>query len=340
MSWQHRELVHLVWAAAAVIGVCAYLELRGRNALGRFMSAVMQYRLAERQSMGRRMLRLAYAFGTLALGIGALMRPQTTGVNESISSARVSADIVVVLDVSKSMLAEDAAPTRLARAKAEISGMLDQLSGHRVGLVAFAGRAAVVSPLTPDYGFFRMILRGVDPSTVSKGGTRIGEAILAAVEVLRESTAGSKLILLVTDGEDHDSYAVEAATKAKEAGVKIVSIGFGSEAGSEITIVDPKTGARSTLTDRDGAVVKSRLDGELLRKLALETEGAYVPAGVAALDLESIVGKHIEPLVDESVETSRLVPGELYPWFVLGALVCLVLSAWLGASGGRRGVAR
>jgi Ca-activated chloride channel family protein len=276
----------------------------------------------------------------LVLGIAALMRPQTTGATESVSSARVSADIVIVLDVSKSMLAEDAAPSRLARAKAEISGMLDELRGHRVGLVAFAGRASVLSPLTPDYGFFRMILRGTDPSSVSRGGTQIGEAIREALAVLRESTSGSKLILLVTDGEDHDSYALDAAGEAKAAGIKIVSIGFGSETGSEITIVDPRTGARSMLTDRDGKNVQSRLDGELLRKIALETEGAYVPAGVAALDLESIVNGHIEPLVAESVETSRLVPGELYPWFVLGSLVCLLISVWLGASGRRRGATR
>lgn len=341
MTWVHPILVHLLWAAAALCGLLIALELRGRSALGRFMSAVMQHRLAERQTLARRVARIAFAFATLALGILALMRPQTTGATEAIGSAKVSADIVVAIDVSKSMLAEDAAPTRLARARAEVGAMVDALAGHRVGLVAFAGRAVVLSPLTPDYGFFRMILRGADPSSVSRGGTRIGDAIAKATEVLSESSAGSKLILLITDGEDHDSYVMDAVKAAKAAGIKIVAIGFGSEKGSEITLVDPKTGARAVLMDDNGRPVKSKLDGALLRKIALETGGAYVPAGTAALDLESIVDGHIEPLVQTAVETQRLVPGEQYPWFVLGSLICLAIAVWLGASGrggGRAGV--
>ena len=336
LTWQHPELVHLVWAAIALIGVLAWLELRGTSALGRFVSSVMQHRLATRQTAQGKIAQLGFALATLVFGILALMRPQTTGETESLTSSRVSADILIALDVSRSMLAEDAAPTRLSRAKAEISALVDELSGHRVGLVAFAGRATVLSPLTPDYGFFRMILRGAEPTSVSRGGTRIGEAIQLGIDVFEESTAGSKLTLLITDGEDHDSYALEAAAAAKQAGIKIVAIGFGSENGSEITLVDPNTGARTQLIDKQtGAPVISRLNGELLRSIALSTEGAFVPAGVAALDLESIVQAHIEPLVRESAqESTRVVPGEQYPWFVLGALVCLVIAAAFGA--GRR----
>jgi Ca-activated chloride channel family protein len=338
LSWKHAELVHLVWAALALIGLLAWAELRGKATLGRFLSAVMQHRLADRETAGRKMTRLGFCAATLVLGILALMRPQTTGDTESISSSRVSADILVVLDVSKSMLAEDAAPTRLARAKAEVSALVDELSGHRIGLVVFAGRAAVLSPLTPDYGFFRMILRGAQPTSVSRGGTKLGEAIFKGLEVFEESTAGSKLMLLITDGEDHDSYAMDAANEAKAAGIKIVAIGFGSETGSPITLVDPATGARTSLIDpATGAPVISRLNGEMLRNIALATDGVFVPAGVAALDLESIVDSHIEPLVRDSTQASeRIVPGEQYAWFVLGALVCLVIAAGLGA--GRRGL--
>jgi uncharacterized protein YegL len=245
---------------------------------------------------------------------------------------------VIALDVSKSMLADDAAPTRLGRAKAEISDLIGQLDQHRLGLVAFAGRAAVLSPLTPDHGFFRMILRGASPTSVSRGGTRIGDAIRKSLSVLHESSAGSKMILLVTDGEDQDSFPEDAAKQAKQDGVRIVSVGFGSEKGSQITLVDPKSGVRTLLTDKatDRPVV-SRLDGELLRKLAVDTEGAYVPAGVAALDLDSIVEQHIKPMVRDAAQvTERVVPIEQYPWFVLGALVCLFTAVWLGGTGARR----
>jgi Ca-activated chloride channel family protein len=338
VAYLHAGRVHVTWIALGLLGLLGWLELRGRDALGRFVSALMQTRLARRPTVQRRMARLALVGATFGFGIVALMQPQTRGGEEIVTSGRVSADIMVVLDVSRSMLAEDAAPTRLARAKADIATMLGQLAGHRVGLVAFAGRAVVLCPLTPDYGFFRMILRGADPKSVARGGTHIGDALRKAIAAFGDG-AGSRLILLITDGEDHGAYALEVAKEARAAGIRIVAIGFGSETGSEITLVDPETGAKSLLTDRDGQVVKSRLDGELLRTIALETEGAYVPAGTAALDLESIVAEHIEPIARAAQPASvRIVPEDQYPWFVLGALVCLCGAVWVGSTTGRGGM--
>lgn len=336
ITFVHKPLVHLVWVAMAVAGALLALELRGDQALSRFVSPLMQRRLAQRMSRRRRVIRVGLIFTSLVLGILAIMRPQTPGATETVSAGRVSADIMVVLDVSRSMLADDAAPTRLDRAKAEVSDLAGKLRGHRIGLVAFAGRAAVLSPLTPDYSFFRMILDGADTRSVSRGGTAIGTAIRKAVSAF-DPGPGAKLIVLITDGEDHDSYPEDAAKEALEAGVRIVAIGFGSEEGSQISLVDPDTGARNLLSDQDGNPVVSRLDGELLRKIALTTEGAYVPAGVAALDLESIVDGHIEPLARTASDSSlvRQVPNEHYFWFVLGSLLALLGSVALGASAGR-----
>lgn len=330
----NQQWVHLIWIALALVAVLAALELRARDTLTRFVSAVMQLRLAERQTTARRLVKLGLILATLILGVVGLMRPQTPGGTETVSTRRIAADIMVVLDVSKSMLAEDAAPNRLARAKAEISEFIDRVQGHRVGLVAFAGRASVKCPLTTDYGFFRLVLRDIDPGAVGRGGTRIGEAIRRAVAAFGPGR-GPRLMLLITDGEDHDSYPLDAAAAAVEAGIRIVTIGFGSEAGSEITLVDPQTGARSVLTDRDGRVVRSRLDGELLREIALATEGVYVPAGTAALDLDSIVATHVEPLVTESTrQLARRGPVEHFRWFVLAALLCLVGAVWVGSTAG------
>jgi Ca-activated chloride channel family protein len=332
LTYLHAERIHWLWPALLLVLVLGWLELRRRDALSQFVSRAMQTRLARRATAGRRIMRLSLVFACFLSSIVALMRPQTRADTETVSSGRVTADIMIALDVSKSMLAEDAAPNRLARAKAEIGDLVSQLDGHRIGLVAFAGRAAVLSPLTSDYGFFRMILRGADTNSVSRGGTRIGDALRAAIKAFPPGK-GSKLILLITDGEDHDSFAADAAKEALEAGVRVVAIGFGSEEGSQITLVDPETGARRILTDKSGAPVVSRLDGELLRQIALTTEGAYVPAGVAALDLESIVNAHIEPLAQQSAEPSvRVVPGEQYPWFVLGALLSLLGAVWVGSA--------
>jgi Ca-activated chloride channel homolog len=271
----------------------------------------------------------------LLAGVLALMRPQSRGEAVTVTSSKVSADVMIVLDVSKSMLAEDAAPNRLARAKVEIEKMARQLAGHRVGLVAFAGRAAMLCPLTPDHAFFNLVLRGVDTRSVSKGGTRIGDAVRAAVRAF-PTGPGAKLIVLITDGEDHESFPLDAAKEAQTAGVHIVAVGIGSEEGSQIQLTDPQTGAKTVLM-HDGQPVLSRLDGETLRKMAVDTEGAYVPAGTSALDLESIVNAHVTPIVRAETDAAvRVVPGERYPWFVLVALLALIGAVAVGASAGER----
>lgn len=336
IDFLHDGLVHLIWVAIAVVAGLWFLEAQGRDALGRFVSRVMQHRLATWLSFEQRLMRSGLLLGAFILGILALMRPQTHGAGEAVSTGRVSADIVIVLDVSRSMLADDAAPTRLGRAKADIADMVSQMKGHRMGLVGFAGRATVLAPLTPDHNFFRMILGSVDTRSVSRGGTKIGTAIRKAIDVF-EPGPGAKLILLITDGEDHDSYPEDAAKLALENGIRIVSIGIGSEEGSPITLVDPDTEAREQLRDKSGTLVISRLDGKLLRTIALATEGAYVPAGVAALDMESIVREHLEPLArDSQVAPPREeIPREHYTWFILGALICLFSAVAVGASAGR-----
>ena len=324
--------VHGVWPVVGLVAALAFFEFRGRGLLARFVSETMQTRLAQGASTKRRNVKLVFILATLLFGVVALMRPQTPGGTEAVAARRISADIMVVLDVSKSMLAEDAAPNRLARAKADIAEFVDRVTGHRVGLVAFAGRAAVMSPLTTDYGFFHLVLKGVDTSSVSRGGTRIGDAIDKAVAAFGVNRGVSRVMLLITDGEDHDSYPMDAVEEAVDAGIRIVAIGFGDEAGSEITLTDPDTGAKTLLTDRDGVVVRSRLDGELLRELALRTEGVYVPAGTAAIDLDAIVEAHIEPLVtDASARLQRRAPTEHYFWLVLGAIVCLIGAVWASA---------
>jgi Ca-activated chloride channel family protein len=337
MTFANQQWVHLVWAALALVAVLAVLELRARDTLGRFISATMQTRLAERQTMTRRLTKLGLILASLLLGTVGLMRPQVPGGTEILSSRRVTADIMVVLDVSRSMLAEDSAPNRLSRAKAEIIELVERVQGHRVGLVVFAGRASVKCPLTSDYGFFHLILRDVDTDSAGRGGTRIGEAIRKAVAAFGPGRGAPRIMLLITDGEDHDSYPLDAAQAAVEAGVRIVAIGFGSEQGSEITLTDPGTGARTLLTDRDGQVVASRLDGELLREIALSTKGVYVPAGTSALDLDSIVEAHVEPLVTESTtRRARPMVIEHYRWFVLGALAAMVAAVWVGSTSGAR----
>jgi len=240
-----------------------------------------------------------------------------------------------VLDVSRSMLAEDAAPNRLARAKAEIGELVGKLEDARVGMIAFAGRAVPVCPLTPDHAFFQTVLGTVDTRSAGRGGTRIGDALKVAARSFPQG-AGAKLIVLITDGDDQDKYSLDAAKLVRDTGIKIVAIGLGSEQGSTITLTDPQTGAKSQLM-HDGKPVISKLDGETLRKIALATEGVYVPAGTNAVDLKSILQSYVLPIVKSGGDPSkRYVPVEKFPIFVLLSLACLLAALWVGSGAGDR----
>ncbi len=262
---------HLIWPVALLIAALLWLEIRQRTALDQFMSTRMRERLVS----GPGRLRQTISLGCFALGIVACvlaaMRPQW-GATERLLP-QVGAEIMICLDVSKSMLAEDTIPNRLERAKAEIRDLLDLMRGEQVGLIAFAGKATVISPMTTDFAFLKLALDHVGPQSVGLGGTRLEAPIRAAVRGFADTADVSRIILLITDGEDHDSFPLEAAEEARERGIRIMTVGFGDEAGSKVQVTDPRTGARTYVTDDSGKAVVSRLDGDLLREIALKTEG-------------------------------------------------------------------
>ncbi len=331
----YPERIHLVWVALLVVLSLFMMEVRARGALSKFLSPVMQSRLTAQASFTRGVVRIAFVSICLLAGVEALMRPQARGQTESVTVSQASADVMFVLDVSRSMLAEDAAPYRLARAKAEINQLVSRLEEHRVGLVVFAGRAVPVCPLTPDHSFFSTVLSSVNTRSAGKGGSRVGEAIKTALRGY-PAGPGAKLMVLISDGDDQDTYTQEAAQAARDAGVKIITVGLGSEAGSQITLIDPETGAKTTLM-HEGKPVISKLDGESLRKVALTTEGAYIPAGTSAIDLDSIVESHVTPIVRAAGDAAvRVIPAERYQWLVLVSLLALLAALWVGAAGGDR----
>lgn len=338
IDWRfvHVERVHLLWLVLLLVGALAALELRGRGSLAALLSPVMQRRLVVRPGGARTAARLALVALALAAGVLAAMRPQARGETVAVGGARASADVIVVLDVSRSMLAEDAAPNRLERAKAEIGNLARQLRSHRLGLVAFAGRAVLACPLTPDHSYFDLVRGGLDTTTVSRGGTRIGDAVRTAVAAF-PAGPGAKLIVLITDGEDHESSPLDAAEDARQAGVRVVAIGLGNDqAGSPILVTDPQTGAKQPVL-HDGSPVISRLDSATLRQVAEQTEGVYVPVGENAVDLTAIFEAHIEPIVREELDGAvRTIPAERYPYLVLLALLALVAAAAVGATAGDR----
>ena len=334
LQFAHPELVGLLWGWLAIVIVLVLLERRRGDALDRLVGPSLRDRLVDRPSRWRRWARLALiAISGFAMGL-ALMQPQW-GVHY-VATPRVGAEIMIALDVSRSMLADDAKPSRLESAKAEVSDLLSYLKDDYVGLIVFAGKATMLSPMTPDKNYLRLALESAGPQSVSRGGTKLAEPILRTVAGMGKPGPAQRALILITDGEDHDSFALDAAKEAAAAGIKIIAIGFGDEAGSEIYVRDPKTGARTLLRDHEGRPVVSRLDGKLLRDIALATDGAFVPAGTGVLDLKSIYDAHIARLTRGQLdERGRSIRDEVYQAPLVVAIVCLVASA-LVASGRRR----
>jgi Ca-activated chloride channel family protein len=328
LHFAHPEFAPILWGWLVVVLGLVVLERRGSGALDRLVGIALQDRLVDRPSSWRRWVRVAL-IGVAGTAMAmAIMQPQMG--ERYVSTPRVGAEIMIALDVSRSMLADDAKPSRLERAKAEIRDLLSYLGDDYVGLIAFAGRASILSPMTPDKSFLRLALDRAGPHSVSRGGTRLAEPIRRAVAGLGEPGPAQRALILITDGEDHDSFALDAAKAAAEAGIKIIAIGFGDENGSPIYIRDPQTGARSQVRDGDGNGVVSRLNGDLLRQIALATDGAFVPAGTGVLDLASIYDAHIAQLTRGQLdERGRTIRDEVYQPFLLFAFICLVAGIFI-----------
>ena len=186
---------------------------------------------------------------------------------------REGRDVVILLDTSRSMLAEDIKPNRLERAKIAITDLMETLKGDRIAIITFAGNSTVKCPLTQDYAFVRTALADISTESTSRGGTLIGDAIRKATEeVFDRKSREYKDIILITDGEDHESFPVQAAEKAASEGIRIIAIGLGDEnEGSRIPITGPD-GAK-TFLKYNGEEVWSKVDGDTLRKVVYATEG-------------------------------------------------------------------
>jgi len=219
------------------------------------------------------------------------------------------------------MDATDVVPSRLERAKRDIRDLLEKLEGDRVGLIVFAGKAVVRTPLTTDLGFVRAVLDEIDTASAPRGGTRIGEAIQKATESMKRRFDRDQILVLITDGEDHESFPLDAADKAAQRGIKIFTIGLGDpRAGSRI----PQQGQGGFL-EYEGKEVWSRMDEKLPQDIALRTGGAYVPAKTQAYDLGEFYEKHLAGLArGEFEEKKRKHHREQFQWFAFFGLVLLL----------------
>ncbi len=266
-----------------------------------------------------RVILWSLAFMCFVLG---LARPQM-GAKLKEHEAK-GAEIMICLDVSNSMLARDYSPSRLDRAKLAISRVVDRLQGDRIGLIIFAGSSFVQLPITTDYVSAKMFLGNIDTGSMPVQGTAIGDAILTAAKSFSAQSEKSRAIIIITDGENHEDDAVEAARQAASLGIKVYTIGVGSLRGEPI----PMNG--ELLKDSQGNIVVTRLDENTLRQIASEGGGAYVHAGNEEFGLTPII-EDIKKMEEEKYNSIIFEDfDEQFMYFFAAALALLVIEMLIG----------
>ena len=268
----------------------------------------------------RKALLLLLAF---VLGIVAIAGPRFGTYYEEVTKSGV--DVFILLDVSRSMLAEDVIPNRLDRAKLDIQDLLKHVAGDRVGLIVFAGRPIIKVPLTTDHAFFLHELRLVDTNSAPRGGTAIGDAIRLALRAMPPEADRERAIVLITDGEDQESMPLEAAKDAAERQIRILTIGLGNPVDGGRIPIRNQSGSLTYLR-HDGQEIWSRMDESTLREIARLTEGAYVAAGTRTFDLGQIYADSIGRMQGSAYQAEqRQRQRHQYQIFLAVAVLCLLL---------------
>ncbi len=320
------ESLWLLWLVPVAAVFYLYAFRRKARLLERFASARLLPRLAAGASRPRQVVKAILVLLGLTAALLSLAGLEHGFTWEEVQ--RRGVDVVIAFDVSDSMLVEDAAAgeklSRLDRARREIVDLLRRLDGDRVGLVAFAGAAFVECPLTLDYGAAEIFLSALEPDLIPVKGTALAEAIHTSLGAFEGGTAaaGSRAILLITDGEDHEGEVLAAGEAAKAAGVKIFAIGIGRDEGAPIP--SPGGGFRR---DAHGELILSRLGEPTLQKLALATGGRYVRSVTGDVDLEQIYAQGIKATLEDRDLGSRRRQrwNDRFQWALAVALAALML---------------
>ncbi len=273
--------------------------IRKRKALRRLGNVQVVNSLMPEVSRTRPLLKFILVSVAFLACVIVLARPQFGSKIEDVKKEGV--EVIIALDVSNSMLAEDIQPNRLTRAKQAISRLVDNLDNDRIGLIVFAGDAYTQLPVTTDYVSAKMFLSTIGPDMVPKQGTAIGAAIDLGIRSFSPGEGKSKAMVIITDGENHEDDPVASAEEAAKAGIIIHTIGIGSTDGVPVPVV--VNGRRDYLKDESGNTVISKLDEEILKKIAISTNGNYVRASNSNIGLDEIFNQ-IKKMKKQELEST------------------------------------
>ena len=310
---------YLLLLIPMLIGAYLWAVQRYRRRLARFGDPQTVQGLMPEASPKRIRHKFVLCLASLALLVVAAARPQLGAKLKE--SSREGIELMLAVDVSNSMLAQDFEPNRLERTKYAIGRLLANLNQDRVGLIAFAGDAYVQLPITADYVTARNFVHQLSPDMVSKQGTAIGAAIDLAVSSFSSQSEGSRVLIIVSDGENHEDDPFEAAQRAAEQGIVVYTIGIGTPEGVPIRL------GNDFLKDSEGNMVVTKLDEGALEKIALLTGGAYIRSTPQSLGLQEIIDKINETEKRHFKASVFDEYNEQYLYFVAAALILLLFEA-------------
>ena len=295
-----------------------------RRAMAQLGDPTLLARLSANVNWEGRRWRVVLWFVALLFIIIALARPQWGSEIDVVEQQGI--EIMLALDISQSMLVEDIKPNRLSRAKLEIVDLMSRLEGNEIGLVLFSGDSFIQFPLTFDFGTARSFLENAQPGMISRPGTAIGDAIDTAVRGFNEQRASQRVIIIMTDGENHEPGTLEAAQRAAEEGIIIYTIGFGSVNGEPVPRFNDQGILIGFKKDANGQTIFSKLDEATLQQVSLATNGRYYRSTAGGREIDALVDElqQLEKTQLESRFETRRV--ERYQGFLAVALIALVLA--------------
>lgn len=312
------NILYLLFIIPVLIGVFILVTRARRKRLSQFGERATLLKLIPDSSPRRIRNKFILFVTALTLIILGIARPQFGSKLKEVSKEGI--EIMFAVDVSNSMLAQDFEPNRLERTKFAINRLLESINEDKVGLIVFAGDAYVQLPITSDYIAARNFTRQISPNMVSKQGTAIGAAINLAVSSFSSESEGSRVIILISDGENHEDDAIGAAHMAAERGIKIFTIGIGTTEGVPISING------DFIKDKEGNMVVTKLDEKTLEQIALVTDGAYIRASNKSLGLNEIIDRINETEKTEFSMHTFDEFNEQYQYLLAAGIILLIIN--------------
>lgn len=313
----HPDFLYLLFILPVLIAFYVYAMILKKKAIKKYGNPELLAELMPEVSPKRQHLKFWLLFGAITMVIFVIAGPQFGSKLETVK--RQGVEIMVCLDVSNSMLAEDVSPNRLDKAKQMLSKLTDGFKDDKMGLIVFAGDAFTQLPITSDYISAKMFLSSINPSMVSTQGTAIGSAINLAMRSFTPSETSDKTIILITDGENHEGDAVKAAAAAAEKNIHVNIVGMGDPKGSPIPV-----GANNYMKDKDGNVVITKLSEEMSQEIAAAGHGMYVRAdntNSALKALQTEIEKMNKSELDSKVYSEYNEQFQTLAWIALILLI-------------------